>query len=494
EFRPTIADAIPGIVALLKDSDEFVRSSTGSALAEVSKQGEFLPLVRVSILAAIGLSDKTRPTLPNTQIIPHFFGLSTHPPSSIVDLLQGTYNITRSEDIKIIQCLTMTSRNFDLPLSRLDLTVQKGKLAIGKVVTALNIRIWTRPLPVPFRTLVALLKDSDSSVRSSTVSPWPRFQSKTNFEPPLRLPFPALLKDSDHYVQLRDTIGPGKFFRASRISTHHWRMPFLALLHSTFSAQAKFRAAITPAIPDIIALLKDPDWFVKSNAVSGPAGGFREKCAEFRAAIVPAIPDIVALLKDSDNHVRSITAHTLARFSEQGVPNFDPPSRMPFPAEFRAVIALQFPTLLHCYRTPDEVVRSRGVSELAKFSEQAEFRPVIAPAIPDIVALLKDPHRFVRSSGYCTGEGFRARPTAELRPAIACLIPAIVALLEDAHFQTQTNVLDLLVQLAAHDCLREAILGCKLERHFISLVNNDEDEVVSNVGKLFVAFAERGKL
>ncbi|KAF8513649.1 hypothetical protein BU17DRAFT_68699 [Hysterangium stoloniferum] len=136
-------------------------------------------------------------------------------------------------------------------------------------------------------------------------------------------------------------------------------------------------------------------------------------------------------------------------------PNFEPPLPLPFPtllhSEFRAAIASAIPDIIALLKDPDEDVRSSAVSELAKFSEQAEFRPAIARLIPDIVALL-----------------------------------------EDAYFETRTNVLDLLVQLAAHDSFREAIIGCKLERHCISLVNNDDDEVVSNAGKLFVAFAQYG--
>ncbi|KAF8500082.1 armadillo-type protein, partial [Hysterangium stoloniferum] len=276
----------------------------------------------------------------------------------------------------------------------------------------------------------------------------------------------------------------------------------------------EFRAAIVPAIPDIVALLKDSDNHVRSITAHTLAR-FSEQ-AEFRPTIADAIPGIVALLTDSDDLIRSTGALAVVMFSDQDSAHSVRSSTVSALAKFSEQGAGRIssrhcpaiPDIVALLKDSDEVVRSRGVSELAKFSEQgavgdngiriqltfyhSRISTRHCPAIPDIVALLKDPHRFVRSSGVLALA--KVSEQAELRPAIACLIPAIVALLEDAHFQTQTNVLDLLVQLAAHDCLREAILGCKLERHFISLVNNDEDEVVSNVGKLFVAFAERGKL
>jgi hypothetical protein len=40
EFRPTIVDCFPKLVALLTDSDMFVRSAGANALAKLSEKGK----------------------------------------------------------------------------------------------------------------------------------------------------------------------------------------------------------------------------------------------------------------------------------------------------------------------------------------------------------------------------------------------------------------------------------------------------------------------
>ncbi|KAF8523383.1 armadillo-type protein [Hysterangium stoloniferum] len=306
EFRAAIAPDIPTIVALLKDSDNNVRSSASSARVKFSEQEEFLPLVRAAICAAVGLSDKTQPTLPeslsiplqriptpssfpsrsdrfrdNPANVPHIrdlSGLPTRRLSSAVDLLHSTDCISRHEAIPIIHCVTITAWNFSLPLSRFDLREQTGKFALIPMVDALHIfdAFGTAITRAIFKN-VALLKDSDSDVRSSAVSVLGKFSEQAEFRAAIAGVIPAivaLLKDSPWCVRSSSVWVLGKV-----------------------SEQAEFRAAIASAIPDIVALLKDSDSDVRSSSVL-VLGKVSEK-AEFRPAIAAVIPAIVALLKDS---------------------------------------------------------------------------------------------------------------------------------------------------------------------------------------------------
>ncbi|KAF8492890.1 hypothetical protein BU17DRAFT_103916 [Hysterangium stoloniferum] len=121
---------------------------------------------------------------------------------------------------------------------------------------------------------------------------------------------------------------------------------------------------------------------------------FSALCAvlAFRAAIAPAIPDIIALLDDSDHCVRSSIVSALAKFSEQAL-------GMPFlafiglgkhftPAKLPAPVALAIPDIIALFKETDDFIPSNPTYALPKLSEQAQFQLAIVDHIPDIVILL----------------------------------------------------------------------------------------------------------
>ncbi|KAF8524074.1 armadillo-type protein [Hysterangium stoloniferum] len=243
------------------------------------------------------------------------------------------------------------------------------------------------------------------------------------------------------------------------------------------SEQSEFRAAVSRAIPDIVALLKNTDVFVSSNAASTLAKLSDQ--AEFRPAIVAAIPDIVILLRDLPRDQSNI-ASALAKLSEYGaMPRIWDVST----AEFRAAISSVISDIDAQVKDTEAFVRSNGVSTLAKLSEQdgvphigtdtdnlvhssaalalakfsqkAEFRPAILSAIPDIVALLKHADAVVRSNGVLALA--KLSEQAEFQAAVSRAIPDIVALLKDPGCYRRPNVSWALAKLSDQAEFRSAI-------------------------------------
>ncbi|KAF8504092.1 armadillo-type protein [Hysterangium stoloniferum] len=369
EFRAAIAPDIPTIVALLKDSDNNVRSSASSALVNFSEQEEFLPLVRAAICAAVGLSDKTQPTLPESLSIPlQRIPTPSSFPSRSDRFRDNPANVPHIRDLSGLPTSRMSHpdnslRNNYCPEFFPSLIQIRPQRAKRKVRSDSDGRcsayIWIHGLADAFGTAV----------------------TRAIFE------IVALLKDSD-WRSIKRSIGPGEGFRASRISRRH--------------------CACHPAI---VTLLKDSDSDVRSSVVS-VLGKVSEQ-AEFRAAIATAIPHIVALLQDYCDDVRSSTLSVLEKVSEQSTLTFDH-------SRISGAIVDVIPATVALLRDSGWRIRSSTVLVLGKLSVQAEFRAAIAPAIPDIIAWLKDFDSDVRSSAVSVLG--KVLEQAEFRPAIVALL------------------------------------------------------------------------
>jgi HEAT repeat protein len=159
----------------------------------------------------------------------------------------------------------------------------------------------------------------------------------------------------------------------------------LALLMSSL---ADFRESIVSAIPQIVALLSDRDWDVRSagaNALlklseqgknikySGLAL-LMSSVAEFQESIGSTIPQIITFLSNSNSDICLGSATALLELSEQGkkIEYSGLALLMSSVAEFRESIVSAIPRIITFLSDSDSYVRLAGAVALSKLSEQGK--------------------------------------------------------------------------------------------------------------------------
>ena len=138
----------------------------------------------------------------------------------------------------------------------------------------------------------------------------------------------TFLKDCDH-----EDVREAGINALSRLSEHGKKVK-LSCLTLFISLLAEFHPLIEPAIPGIISLLKDKHESIRKAGIDALSKisehGKRvslspwhlvwliDIVAKFGLSIEPAIPVIIALLKDSDKGVRKAGADAVSKLLSQG--------------------------------------------------------------------------------------------------------------------------------------------------------------------------------
>ncbi|KAF8526908.1 armadillo-type protein [Hysterangium stoloniferum] len=441
EFRATIEGVITPIVALLKESNFDVQSSAVSILGMVSEQAR--------------LGATIAPVIPD-----------------IVTLLKDSDSDIQSQAVSALEKVSEQGAftvwvlgTFSKQVALVNISKQVHKLANFSEQAEFQAAI--RP-GIP--DIVAFLKDSDCSIQSSTVSTLAKFLEQESAISVLGVsaaPHPDRKWKGERAGRLEPVEGGqerqigsiegGRERKPMALRDWHWsgikiNMTKMANLHLQLhpglgvrdsaydwkiSEQARLGATIAPAIPNIVALLKDSSSDILSSAVSG-LGKVSEQM-ELRAAIAPAIPTIAPAIPTIAPAIPTIVPAipTIA----PAIPTIVPAIPTIAPA-IPAIIAL-LEESNHDIQSSAVLVyfRARCILFVRKISGQAEFRAAIEGVIPTIVALLKDSD--IRSSAVSVlgkvSEQGAVYANAKLQAIIESVIPTIVALLEDANYCVRSS-------------------------------------------------------
>ncbi len=149
---------------------------------------------------------------------------------------------------------------------------------------------------------------------------------------------------------------------------------------------AEIGPAAAPAIPALIAALKDEDWDVRSSAARA--------LGNIGPAAASAVPSLIAALKDENRNVWDKAVDALGNIGPAAVP-----------------------ALIAALKDKDSDVRSSAARALGQIG------PAAASAVPSLIAALKDKNSNVRY--------FAAGALGNIGPAAASAVPSLIAALKD---------------------------------------------------------------
>src|SRR5271155_3130903 len=311
-FQPLIMTAIPEIITLLKDSDSDVQIAAANTLSKLSDHSKRLYLSGLSLLI---------------YFIAGFQPLIMTAIPEIITLLKDS-----DSDVQIAAANTLSKlsdHSKRLYLSGLSLLIYfiAGfqpliMTAIPEIITLLK----DSDSDVQIAAANTLSKLSDHSKRLYLSGLSLLIYFIAGFQPLIMTAIPeiiTLLKDSDSDVQIAaaNTL--------SKLSDHCKRL-YLSGLSLLIYFVAVFHPLIMTAIPEIITLLKDSDSDVQiaaANTLSKLSDHSKRLylsglslliyfIAGFQPLIMTAIPEIITLLKDSYWKVRTPAADTLSKLSD----------------------------------------------------------------------------------------------------------------------------------------------------------------------------------
>jgi HEAT repeat protein len=452
--RPVLSEeAIECLTALLKDTDNSVRSGAAEALG---KQSNLLPEAIEGLMTLLRDTDDSVGSWAAVALSRQ----SNLPPEAIeglIALLKGTDNSVGSWAAEAL------SRQSNLPPGAIGdlIALLKDKDNSVRFRAAEALGKQSNLPPEATEGLMTLLTDTDNSARSSAAE---ALGKQSNLPPKAIEGLVTLLKDTDDYVRSNaaDVLG-----RQSNLPPK--------------------------AIEDLVALLKDTNSFVRSGAVKalGSQSNLPHEAVEgliawltdtdkymrFWAAAVlgrqsnlppKAIEGLVTLLKDTDDPVQSRAAEALGRQS-----NLPPETIEDLMALLKGTNRFVQSGALQVFywqsNLPPEAIEglialltdtgSFARWEAAKvLGRQSNLPP---EAIEGLIALLTDTERFVRSEAAKVLGG-----QSNLPPEA---IEGLIALLTDTYLAVQST--------AAEALGRQSNLPTKAIEGLIALLKDTEKDL-----------------
>ena len=329
--------AVPWLIPLLEDSDEYARGGAAYVLGEIGSKTVIPRLIPL-------LEDSDSYVRSNAAEALGKVGSETAVPG-LIPLLENSDKYVHTIAAKALGKIgSETAVPGLIPLLEdSDSYVRKiAAEALGKIGSE---------TAVP--GLIPLLEDSDSYVRKIAAEALGKIGSETAI-PPLIL----LLEHSDYYVRSNAAAALGQIGSETAVPQ------LIRLLeHSDYYVRGSAAAALgqigsETAVPQLIRLLEHSDYYVRKIA------------AEALDQIGPAtaIPGLIQRLKDSDDFVRISAAKTLGTIGSE-------------------TVILE---LIQLLEDSDEYVRRSAAEALGKLGSEA--------GIPGLIQLLKDSDKYVRRS------------------------------------------------------------------------------------------------
>src|SRR5271155_5425887 len=309
-FQPLIMTAIPEIITLLKDSDSDVQIAAANTLSKLSDHSKRLYLSGLSLLI---------------YFVAGFQPLIMTAIPEIITLLKDS-----DSDVQIAAANTLSK-----------LSDHSKRLYLSGLSLLIYFIAGFQPLIMTaIPEIITLLKDSDSDVQIAAANTLSKLSDHSKrlylsglslliyfiagFQPLIMIAIPAiitLLKDSSVQIVAANTL--------SELSDHSKRL-YLSGLSLLIYFIAGFQPLIMTAIPEIITLLKDSYWKVRTAAADtlSKLSDHSNRLylsglslliyfiAGFQPLIMTAIPEIITLLKDSYWKVRIAAADTLSKLSD----------------------------------------------------------------------------------------------------------------------------------------------------------------------------------
>ncbi len=283
--------AIPALIEALRDKNLLVRQSAA----------EVLQRFRTSAIPALVKASKDSDVR-----------VRRHAAALLEKMTYGTSSVS-SETKNVMPQLISLLKDSDADVRR-------------SAVSALGIIGAKAKTAVP--QLIPLLKDSDADVRRSTASALASIGAEAKTAVPQLV---SLLKDSDANVRRSAADALGGIGAEAKTAVPQL-VPLLKdsdanVRRSTASALGRIGAEAKAAVPQLIPLLKDSDANVRKSAASalGRIGdvNVRDSAADalgrrrIGAETKTVVPQLVALLKDSDPYVRESAADALGRIGAE---------------------------------------------------------------------------------------------------------------------------------------------------------------------------------